>query len=515
MKNKEKWIKRQQEIVDAARAAGRSLTAEEQAEFDDLQRRIEAEPGGQGSGEPAGGQHGASSPDAAKVSNLDTTAADGARQAQEAERQRASDIIALCRQVGMDPDTYIQNGDCVDQVRKAAVEHLLKHGAPVVVSARDSGQDNFRDAARDAMLMQAGVEIDKPAQGAEELRGMSLRDMLIESMARSGEGTVAELLRRSRADLWDTAVRQFFSPTADFPAILDNAIKKSIVQQYALVPCTFELWTSRGTLTDFKPSKEHEYALGGGEFHKVSEGGELKASTLQTDLLPMRKLDTYGTQFTMTREAFINDDIGFLANMPAQYARRAKRKINRQVYELIYDNPAVFDGAALFDAAHRNLIATGSAPSISVLEQMIQLMGRQTDQFGESIMVEPAKIIVPVGLGMRVSQLLGTAEIDVEGIGSHTVNVLNSQYRNKIQVVEEGTLNALAGGNACPWFMAADPRMVKGVQVDYLNGVTTPTFRRSEKAGYLGFLWDIWLDWGISAVDFRGLLRNNGVKLNG
>ena len=44
MKNKAKWIKRQQEIVDAARAAGQGLTAEEQAEFDALQRQIDAEP---------------------------------------------------------------------------------------------------------------------------------------------------------------------------------------------------------------------------------------------------------------------------------------------------------------------------------------------------------------------------------------------------------------------------------------------------------------------------------------
>jgi hypothetical protein len=515
MKNKAKWIQRQQEIVSAARAAGRGLTAEEQAEFDQLQRQIDAEPDGQGNGEPDNGQRGHSTFNGSNVPNLGTNPADVERQATEAERQRISDIIALCRQAGMDPDKYVQNGDSVDKVRESAVDHLLRHGAPVVIGARDEEQNNFRDAARDAMLMQAGVEVEEPAQGAEALRGMSLRDFLIESMARSGEGTTTELLRRSRADLWDTAVRQFFSPTADFPAILDNAIKKSIVQQYALVPCTFELWTSRGTLTDFKPSKEHEYALGGGEFSKVGEGGELKHSSLQTEMLPTRKLDTYGTTFTMTREAFINDDIGFLASMPAQYARKAKRKINRQVYELIYENPAVFDGAALFDAVHRNLVATGSAPSISVLEQMIQLMGMQIDQFGESIMVEPSKVIVPVGMGMRVNQILGTAEIDVEGIGSHTVNVLNSQYRSKIQVVEEGTLNVLAGDKACPWFMVSDPRLVKGVQVDYLNGITTPTFRRSEKAGHLGFLWDIWLDWGINAVDFRGLLRNNGVKLNG
>ena len=517
---KDKWIKRQLALLAAAKAEGRNLTAAEQTEFDECQRQIEAkEEPPAGCGVPDGGERGVG----VIVSNLDTNlgtpsapgAEDGgaSRQAADAERQRICDIIALCRQTGMEPDQYIKDESSMDTVRSAAVEYLLRHGAPVVVGPRDSSADNFRDDARDALLMQAGVEVESPAQGAEALRGMSLRDILIESMARSGLGTTTELLRRSRNDLWDSAARDFLSPTADFPAILDNAMNKSIVQQYQLVPATFELWTSKGSLTDFKLAKNHEYALGGGDFYKVNEGGELKHSTLQTELLPNRKLETYGTQFTMTREAFINDDIGFLAAMPGQYARKAKRKINRQVYERVYQNPAIFDGAPLFDAAHKNLVSAGSAPGIAVLEKMIQMMGMQTDQFGESIMVEPAFIIVPVGWGMRVNQILGTAEIDVEGIGSHTVNVLNTQYRSKVRVVEEGTLNVLAGENACPWFMAADPRLVKGMQVDYLNGVTTPTFRRSEKAGYLGFVWDIWMDWVVNEADFRGLLRNDGVKL--
>lgn len=519
MKNKAKWIKRQQEIVDAARAAGRGLTAEEQAEFDALQRQIDAEPDDNGGGEPAGGQRSVggqdpvNTPTPPPAGTPSTTGEENAQRAVAEERQRIGDILALCRQIGMDPAEYIRNGATMDAVRAAAVDHMIQHGAPVVVGAKDSGMDNFRDAARDAMLIQAGVELDKPAQGAEDMRGMSMRDMLIECMARSGEGTVTELLRRSRADLWDTAVRQFFSSTADFPAIMDNAIKKAIVQQYDLVPATFEEWTSKGTLPDFKASKDHEYVMGGGDFQKVTEGGEIKASTLETDLLPTRKLDTYATQFSMTREAFINDDIGFLSNMPKQYTRKAKQKINRQVYELIFKNPAIFDGAPLFDAAHKNLIETGSAPGITVLEKMIEKMGLQTDQFGESIMVEPATIIVPVGYGMRVEQILGTAQIDVEGIGNHTVNVLNTKYKNRIKVVQEAVLNILAAGAACPWFMASDPRLVKSVQVDYLNGTTAPSFRRSEKAGYLGYLWDIWLDWGINAADFRGILRNNGVPM--
>ena len=106
----------------------------------------------------------------------------------------------------------------------------------------------------------------------------------------------------SRDDLWEQLQRQFLSPTAAFPAILDNTIRKSIVQRYQSAPTTFQVWTTEGTLNDFKPSKDHEYLLGGaGAFLEVAEGGELKHDTLKTELLPQRKRSTYGRQFSMTR----------------------------------------------------------------------------------------------------------------------------------------------------------------------------------------------------------------------
>ena len=152
-----------------------------------------------------------------------------------------------------------------------------------------------------------------------------------------GEQSFTQLLRMSRDDLWEQLQRQFLSPTAAFPAILDNTIRKSIVQRYQSAPTTFQVWTTEGTLTDFKPSKDHEYLLGGaGEFLEVAEGGELKHDTLKTDLLPQRKLSTYGRQFSMTREAFVNDDIGLITEMPGQYAAAAKRTINKQVYQILW-----------------------------------------------------------------------------------------------------------------------------------------------------------------------------------
>lgn len=362
----QEMIARQQAIVSGARAAGRDLTAEERAEFDGLQRQIDAAGNnpaqgaeGQGGEDPTGGARGMGNDNGQQG----TDPTEAARQAVATERQRVSDITALCRQAGMDPAEYISNGATMDTVRQAAVDYLLKHGAPVSSRMNGDEGDNFRQAAVDAMLLRTGVNVQNPAKGAEEMRGYSLRDLAIECMARDGVGTTTSLLRMSKDDLWNEACRQFFNPTAAFPAILDNAIRKNIVQMYQEIPTTFQLWTTKGSVSDFKPTKDHSYLAGGaGEFLRVGENGELKADTPKTELLPQRQIDTFGRQFSMTRQAFINDDVGFITEMPGLYAMSAKRTINKQVYKILIDNPAIFDGVSLFDNAHNNLIASGVAP---------------------------------------------------------------------------------------------------------------------------------------------------------
>lgn len=512
MNELQKALARQQELVTMARNEGRDLTAEEQAEFNRCQDVIDAagNEGGEAGGQPAGGERGEENGgQGAQASVADT------QRAIQAERQRTADIMALCRQTGMDPEEHIRSGASMDTVRAAAVDFLIQHNGPVGTRMSDNGreQDNFRQAAVDGLLLRSGMEVERPSEEAEQMRGLSLRDLAIECMAREGLGTTTSLLRMSKDDLWNMACRQFFNPTAAFPAILDNTIRKVIVQRYQAVPTTFQMWTTKGSVPDFKPTKDHEYLAGGaGEFLPVGENGELKAGTLQTDLLPQRKVGTFGRQFSMTREAFINDDVGFITTMPGAYSASAKRTINKQVYSILFNNPTIFDGVTLFNASHNNLITSGAAPSINTLQAIMLKLLTQTDPFGDSIMVQPRYIIVPVGYGFLMSQILETAQIDVDGIGSHTANALY-QYRNRLQVVEEGTLNALAGSNAVPWFVAGDPTTGRSIQVDYLNGQETPTIRRMEVAGKLGFVWDIWLDWGITAVDFRGIAKNPGTTI--
>ena len=486
--NREQMIQRQQELLDLAKSEKRELTAEEQKEFDNLTEDIRSfRP------EPA-------APDAEGI--------------REAERTRIREIEAMCSHFGLDSRSYIDNGTTVEAARADIMDGLMRNGAPLSqgnnIHITDDEGDKFRRAAVDGIIMRAGVSLDKPADGAQEYRSMTLRDLAIDSLVRDGESATG-LMRKSGDEIYEMACRQFYNPTAAFPAIVDATIKKSIVELYKKVPTTFQEITTKGSLPDFKQTSDHEYVIGGvGDFLKVPENGEIKADMPRTELLPQRKLDTYGKQFSMTRQAFINDDIGFLTKVPGLYAQAAKKTIDKQVYNILFNgaNTAIYDGKFLFCSDHQNYISTGAAPSQAAIQALILQMQKQTDQFGDAIYMTPSKLVVPMGYEFDLAVIFGSAQ--VVGSGNNDINPL---YNYPLQVVQSPVLNALAGTNACPWFIIADETSARGIQVDYLNGQETPTVRRMETVGQLGFTWDIWLDWGIAVRDFRGVYANAGTTL--
>lgn len=502
---------RQQEIVNAAKTAGRDLTAEEQTEFDSLQREIETLNSEIEAEERAAGQTGTPAPTPA------TPQADPAADTQRAvteERERIRSITGICRDFGLEADTYIQNGSTVDAVREAALEHVRQHGAPIPTQGRasitESAEDKFRAAAADALVMRSGMELTNPADGARQMMGMTLRDLAIECLGNEGQ---AGLNRRSSDELYGLLQRQFYNPTAAFPAILDNAINKAYVEGHKTVAVTFDQWTKKGSLKDFKTHDNNYLAGPVGEFLEVPEGGELKHDVFGDEKLPTRKLKTYGRQFTLTRQAFINDDIDLVTRIPAKYAASARKTINRQCYQILVKNSAIYDGTPLFSAAHMNLLAKGTGITKEAVQGMILALQNQTDQFGEAIIIRPAIIIVPSGYMFDMYTLFYSPTINTES-NTQAVNPLY-RYKDSITVVEDPTINALCGGfgNTMPWWMLGAKDDTDFMEVDYLNGQEIPTIRRMETPGTLGFVWDIYLDWGISVMDYRGAIKNPGVKV--
>ena len=117
-------------------------------------------------------------------------------------------------------------------------------------------------------------------------------------------------------------------------------------------------------------------------------------------------------------------------------------------------------------------------------------------------------MIVPIGYEFELAVIMRSAQV----VGSSN-NDINPLYNYPLNIIQTPVLNALAGENEVPWFMVANTASAKHIQVDYLNGQETPTVRRMETPGVLGFQWDIYLDWGIAVRDFRGIAKNPGAKI--
>lgn len=509
--NLRQMIQRQQELLNAAKAASRELTAQEQAEYDGLQKQIDAALAAMdGDGEGSGGN--------GDGGQEERSVGSGSEEGVAQERQRCADITALCRSFRV-PEAnisrYISDGVSVDKVREAILDGMIQEGSPISQGGRaevtSDAADKFRAAAGDALVMRAGIELSNPAEGARELVGMSLRDMAIESLAAEGH---TGLNRRSSEEIYNLASRQFFNPTAAFPTILDNAINKAYVEGHKNVAVTFDRWTKKGSLKDFKTADNNYLAGPAGEFLEVPEGGELKHDVPGDVKRPTRKLKTYGRQFTLTRQAFINDDIDLVTRIPARYAASARKTINKQCCQIMVNNPAIYDGTVLFSKAHGNLVKTGTGITQASMQIMLMALQTQKDEFGEAIIVRPAKILVPVGYAFDMYTMFYSPTINTEG-NTQAVNPLY-RYREQIEIIEEPTLNVLCGGfgNVMPWFLIGAADDTDFIEVDYLNGQEIPTIRRMETPGTLGFIWDIYLDWGISVMDYRGAVKNPGVAIS-
>ncbi len=510
--NLKQMIQRQQELLNAAKAANRELTAQEQAEYDSLQRQIDAALAAmEGDGEGSGGNG-----DGGQGERGEGEDPDSIRAAErKAERSRIREIEAMCSHFRMDAREFVDSGMPVVDVREAVMKRLMETGAPIAQGGRaevtSDAADKFRAAAGDALVMRSGIAVENPAEGARDLMGMSLRDMAIESLAAEGQ---TGLNRRSSEEIYNLVSRQFFNPTAAFPAILDNAINKAYVEGHKNVAVTFDRWTKKGSLKDFKTADNNYLAGPAGEFLEVPETGELKHDTVKDEKRPTRKLKTYGRQFTLTRQAFINDDIDLVTRIPARYAASARKTINKQCCQIMVTNPAIYDGTALFSSAHGNLVTTGTGITQGSMQAMIMALQTQKDEFGEAIIVRPAKILVPIGYAFDMYTMFYSPTINTGG-NTQAVNPLY-RYREMVEIIEEPTLNALCGGfgNVMPWFLLGAADDTDFIEVDYLNGQEIPNIRRMETPGTLGFIWDIYLDWGISVMDFRGAIKNPGIAIS-
>lgn len=401
-----------------------------------------------------------------------------------------TDKVMLEAEGSIDTARDLITNTVVDRAPTATLSH-----SPAVVTA-DAG-DKFQLGATKSLLLKSG----NVGGEANEFSGMTLREIARHSLELRGEKTIFTdpLMMVGRA--MQPVMISGMHSASDFVKILENVAAKSMLRGYGEAEETFDQWTSKGVITDFKPGNRVDSGLYP-SLSKVEEGAEYTYGTL-SDRSETIQLATYGKLFAISRQAIINDDVGAFSRIPLKMGRAAKRTIGNLVYAVLTSNKAMADGIALFHADHKNLL-TGAAITAGSVSLARAAMAKQKDADGIAaggLNIRPRFLLVPVELEDEATVLM-SSEFDP----AKTQRVPNA-VRNAATVISDARLST---ASAAAWYMAADPNAVDTIEVAYLNGVETPMLEQREGWNVDGVEFKVRIDAAVKDLDYRGLAKNPG-----
>lgn len=440
--------------------------------------------------------------------------------AQVAERERASEITRGVRNASLPADLaerLIREGHSLADARGAIIDAVEVRdrnraggdtpepgggGSHISPTPGGDAVDKFIAGANAALL--AKLKIDTPEQREaarqNEFYGLSLPELARASLDLRG----VKNGRMGKMEMVGAAFQARnsgpgYHHSSDFGQVLGAAARRSVMRGYEEVEETFAVWTGTGTATDFRPIQRVDMGLFPA-LDKVEEGAEYKYGTIgDTDVTVI--VSTYGKMFAITRQAIVNDDLGFFDRVPRRMGRAAKRTIGNLVYAVINGNPTMQDTVALFHATHANLATVAAVPSVTSIGVGEAAMSVQKDDeaIGTALGIVPKFILVPPALKMTTNTVVNSQFIP--GDGAQVPNPI----RGLVTVVSDPRLAGTA------WYLAADPNQVDTIEVTYLDGVQEPFMDQREGWNVDGSEFKVRMDAGVKALHWRGLYKNAGV----
>lgn len=274
-----------------------------------------------------------------------TVDADAIRmEATNQERQRCTEIrrIVMTAKLGNEvAETLITEGVTLDVARSRVIDAMASNSptpemSHITVTADAS--DRWRTGVSMALLGKARLN------GGErnEFTSLSLRELARSSLDLRG----VKMQFRSALDMVGAAFMSGgMHTTSDFAFVLQNIASKSMLKGWEESQETFELWTDRGSVSDFKKTARVGLNLFP-NLGKIEEGAEYTYGTMG-DRGEEVVIATYGKLFALSRQAIINDDTDSFTKVPRAMGRAAKRTVGNLVYAVLTGNPAMSDGVAL------------------------------------------------------------------------------------------------------------------------------------------------------------------------
>lgn len=391
------------------------------------------------------------------------------------------------------------------------------------------GDDYTPDVAAAAMLMRCGQKLDNEAFKGPMAVSLGLPKWLRAGINDDQKQKVLELAHRfsdmAMLDLCREAVRLDgkMAPPSGRSDLIEAAFSGStltdifttnvsavLLAAYNEIGDTTQGWTSTTDVADFKSNERPRMSVGP-DLELLPRGKEAKHME-RDDTAESYSIARYAKQFVVDEQDIIDDRLNALSDTPQMMGRAAARLRPDLVYAILLANANLTaTGRALFNATDGNL-DTGSALAASTLQAAITAI--QTFQENSvNLNLMATHVIVPQTLRFTGRQLLRSAELgrDDEGptmnpiVAENLTLVSDARLDNGVTDPASGTAQT---GSTTDWYTVA--AAAHTIEVAYLRGTGRAPVVRSFMLdkGTWGMGWDVKLDIGAKALDWRGMHKS-------
>ena len=291
--------------------------------------------------------------------------------------------------------------------------------------------------------------------------------------------------------------------TIEIGTILSNVANKFLRVGWEAVDMTPLRISAIRSVNDFKTITTVSLT-GDLQFDKVGASGEIKHGTLGDEVYT-NKAETYARMLAITRQDFINDDLGALTTVPRRLGRGAGLKLNDIFWTKFLNNSAFF-------TAGRNNVNTAVADmTVGGLEATETIFMAQTDPDGKPSGIMAQLLVVPTALKVGANSLMKSERL-ITGATSVTRGDANP-YAGRFRVESSPYMSntSYTGNSAAAWYMLADPAEMPVIEIAALFGRVEPVVETADADfNVLGVQMRGYSDVGVELQEYRGGVRADG-----
>jgi len=381
----------------------------------------------------------------------------------------------------------IERSSSMEDVNRLVLDKLSKESEKRSIHVVRDERETKRQLTEDALL----YKIDRSRSVSREAKQFATLSVV--DIARHYTDSSIRGLSK------EEVISRSFQSSSDFPEILGNLAKKTLLEGYEKLTARqeFQPFVRIGSVPDFKPMRRVRLSELP-DLREIKEGKEYETATLGEEAEEY-KLATYGRVLGISRIALINDDLGAFQAL-SHWGAACARLESSLVWSIFNENPKMGSGTPLFHEKHGNLAKKGTPLTIESLSEARLSMMRQKGVTNDAVLgIVPDFLIVPPELEMEAFKLMSR---DTSPTVPGEVNPLKGAFKIIVSPW-------LTDKNS--WFVCASAEQgVDLVELFYLDGIRSPYVE-----WYPCFENDVMkvkarLDVGAKALDHRGFYKAIG-----